>query len=206
MPELDMRSLFRAMRTLVAGALVAACLYSCRQGFSIDEGISGKAFMEAVKMGDGRKAALLIQEGVYTEVRDSKGDTPLLYCVRTGNTRLVEMLLRSGVLKDARTVNGKGALELAVDSGNMEMMSCLLDRGISPDEVCHDNNPIFLKAVRFGDMETVKLLLKTWRFSTYGGQGRPDGSAHRCQGWIEAMHGPHACLQALIRTSGMMTA
>lgn len=160
MPELDMRSLFRAMRTLVAGALVAACLYSCRQGFSIDEGISGKAFMEAVKMGDGRKAALLIQEGVYTEVRDSKGDTPLLYCVRTGNTRLVEMLLRSGVLKDARTVNGKGALELAVDSGNMEMMSCLLDRGISPDEVCHDNNPIFLKAVRFGDMETVKLLLR----------------------------------------------
>lgn len=161
MPSLDQHTNIQGMRTLVISVLMASCFCSCRQGFSVDEGASGKAFLEAVKMGNNPKAALLLTEGVYTEIRDEKGDSPLLYAVRTGNIPLVRMMLGHGVLKDARSGNGRGALELALDSGNKEMMLCLLEGGVSVDEVCHDNNPIFLKAVRFGDMETVKLLLKS---------------------------------------------
>ena len=140
--------------------LVGICLTSCRQSAAIENGASGQALLDAVKLGDNQKVSLLLVEGVYTEVRDAQGDTPLLYAVKTGNVQVVRMTLTQGVVQDARSGNGKGVLELALDSGNKDMVICLLKGGVSPDEVGHDGNPLLLKAVSFREMETIKLLLK----------------------------------------------
>ncbi|MCP5536604.1 MAG: ankyrin repeat domain-containing protein [Akkermansiaceae bacterium] len=132
---------------------------SCRQSPTIENGASGQALLDAVKLGDNHRVALLLQEGAYMEVRDKKGDTPLLYAVKTGNLQVAGMLLKLDVDRHARSGNGRGALELALDSGNKDMVLCLLNGGVSPDEVGHDNNPLLLKAVKFRGMDTIKLLL-----------------------------------------------
>lgn len=154
------RRLQPATRLLACGLLVLGCCTACKKNEVIDGGASGKALLEAVKLGDNRKVALLLGEGVYTEVYDEKGDTPLLYAVKTGNLQVVRMMLKEDVDRDARSGNGKGPLELALDSGNQEMVRCLLECGISPDEIGHDNNPLLLKAVRFREMDTVHLLFQ----------------------------------------------
>lgn len=154
-------SLQQLARIFALGMLVSICLSSCRESSAIENGASGQALLDAVKLGDNQKVALLLVEGVYTEVRDEQGDTPLLYAVKTGNVQVVRMMLKQDVVQDARSGNGKGALELALDSGNKHMVICLLKGGVSPDEVGHDGNPLLLKAVSFREIETIKLLLKS---------------------------------------------
>lgn len=151
----------RIMVLVLLELLVLGCLPSCRQSGAIEAGVSGQALLDAVKLGDNREVALLLVEGVYTEVRDEHGDTPLLYAVKTGNVQVVRMMLKQDVVRDVRSGNGKGALELALDSGNKDMVLCLLKGGVSPDEIGHDSNPLLLKAVRFREMDTMKLLLKS---------------------------------------------
>jgi len=153
------REVSTAARLLLCGLFLCAFLSSCRQGEELADGASGRALLEAVKLGDNQKVALLLEEGAYAEVRDEKGDTPLLYAVKTGNLQVVRMLLKQGVDREARSGNGKGPLELALDSGNKDMVQCLFDGGVSPDEIGRDNNPLLLKAVRLRDIKTIKLLL-----------------------------------------------
>jgi len=136
-------------------------LSSCRQAESDGTGASGQALLDAVKLGNDQRAALLLEEGVYTEVRDDKGDTPLLYAVKTGNVALVRILLKNGADHEIRSGNGKGPLELALDAGSQEMAVCLLKGGISPDEIGRDKNPLLLKAVSLRDRSGIKLLLKS---------------------------------------------
>ncbi|MBT8044654.1 MAG: hypothetical protein KJO79_06865, partial [Verrucomicrobiae bacterium] len=63
----------------MAACLTLLCSFtSCRQVSEIDRGASGQALLDAVKAGDNRKAAVLLTEGVYTEVRDQRGNTPFL--------------------------------------------------------------------------------------------------------------------------------
>ncbi len=186
------RRLQPVTRLLACGLLVLACGVACKGHKSIDGGASGKALLEAVKLGDNRKVALLLGEGVYTEVRDEKGDTPLLYAVKTGNFQVVRMMLQEDVDREARSGNGRGPLELALDSGNREMVRCLLEYGISPDEIGHDNNPLLLKAVRFGDLDTVHLLFQ--RGVAPGAAGKDGRTALH----VAAEGGLLKCMDALL--------
>lgn len=141
--------------------LACAVFSSCQEARDAgDRGASGRALLEAVKLGDSRRVAVLLAEGAYTEVRDNKGDTPLLYAVKTGNVQCVRMLLKYDAAKQVRSGNGKGSLELALDSGNQKMFRCLVEGGVPPDELGHDGNPLLFKAVRLRDMETMAMLLE----------------------------------------------
>jgi len=155
------RWLLNAVRLITCGLLLLGSVSSCKKGEAIDEGASGRALLDAVKVGNNQKAARLLGEGVYTEVRDEHGDTPLLHSVKAGNVQVVRMMLKQGADRDARSGNGKGTLELALDSGNKEMVLCLLKGGVSPNEIGHDSNPLLLKAVHYREMETIHLLLKS---------------------------------------------
>ncbi|BDS08670.1 hypothetical protein NT6N_37100 [Oceaniferula spumae] len=149
---------------LIAALLVVMCLgvsfTSCRQAVSDGGGASGRALLDSVKLGDDQGVAVMLEEGVYTEVRDKRGDTPLLFAVKTGNVRIARMLLSHGADHETRSGNGKGPLELALDAGSQEMAVCLLKGGVSPDEIGRDNNPLLLKAVSLRDYPVMKLLLK----------------------------------------------
>lgn len=146
----------------VIGAITLTVLLAACQSTetSEDRGASGSALLEAVKIGDNARVAILLAEGAYTEVRDEKGDTPLLYAVKTGNVQCVRMLLNYDVDRAARSGNGKGPLELALDSGNQPMVHTLIKGGVPADEVGHDGNPLLHKAVRFNDTQTIKVLLE----------------------------------------------
>ncbi len=113
----------------VLGLVLCCVLASCRQSSGVPDGASGRALLDAVKAGDNRKAALLLTEGAYTEVRDERGDTPFLYAVRTGNIPVVRVMLTHEIDREARSGSGKGALELALDSGNEAMVHCLIKGG-----------------------------------------------------------------------------
>lgn len=149
-----------ALCMLVAVALTS--LTGCKPAENDPQGgASGRALLEAVKLGDDQRVAVLLEEGVYTEVRDERGDTPLLYAVKTGNVTVARMLLNHGADHKARSGNGKGLLEIALDSGSEEMAMRLLQSGVSPDEIGHDKNPLLLKAVSLRDFPVMRLLLKS---------------------------------------------
>ena len=135
-------------------------LPSCKQAESGLEGASGKSLLDAVKLGDDKRVSLLLEEGVYTEVRDDRGNTPLLYAIKTGNVGVARLLLSQGSDHKTRCNNGKGPLELALDAGSKEMATYLLKGGVSPDEVGANGDPLILKAVTLRDLPVVELLLK----------------------------------------------
>ena len=154
--------LHRPMSALICLVMVGltVSLTSCKQGESSGEGASGQELLDAVKLGDDERVSFLLEEGVYMEVRDERGDTPLLYAVKTGNVGAAHMLLQQGADYETRCKNGKGPLELALDAGSEKMVTCLLQGGVSPDEIGGDKNPLLLKAVMLHDLAVMNLLLK----------------------------------------------
>ncbi|MBK1830722.1 ankyrin repeat domain-containing protein [Verrucomicrobiaceae bacterium R5-34] len=146
--------------TALGLVVMLAGLSACRQSEVDDSGASGRALLDAVKLGDDSQVANLLEEGVYTEVRDSRGYTPLLYAVKIGNVDLVRVLLKNDAKVDVRSSNGKGPLELALDAGSHDMLQCLLEGGISPNGMARDNNPLLLKAVQLRDDSAVRLFLE----------------------------------------------
>jgi len=149
----------RGLLRAYALVLLSVILFGCKTKDGSDDAASGKALLEAVKAGDDQRAAVLLTEGVFTEIQDEKGDTPFLYAVKRGRIGLVKVMLEHDVDRKARSGNGKGALEIALDSGNLEMVKCLLKGGTTED-VANDRDPLILKATRFRDEAMLRLLLK----------------------------------------------
>lgn len=141
-------------------AIMVTVLSSCRQEYPRMEAATGQLLLEAVVRGDGSDVFRLLGKGVYTEVRDENGYSPLLIAVKNGNVKVVKMLLTAGADYEARSQGDEGVLELALDLGSEEMTSCLLESGASPDEVCADGDPAILKAAALRDLSAVELLLK----------------------------------------------
>lgn len=87
------------------------------------------------KRGDARYTQfLLAQDGVDPNLRDSRGNTPLLYAVRGGYTDIIRLLLAGRASANIANSDGDIPLILAVLRRDLDMVRTLLDGGADPDK------------------------------------------------------------------------
>lgn len=114
-------------------------------GFAIASAGSYEDFFVAVKRGDDRAIAQLLQRGFDPNSRDPQGQTGLILALRDGAPRVAEALWKSPQLDvNGRNASGETALMMAALRGELDWMKRLLDRGA---QVHHDGwSPIHYAA------------------------------------------------------------
>ena len=180
--------------------VMVLALSSCKKPVDHGGGVSGRALLDAVKLGQEEQVSYLLAEGVSTEVRDENGETPLLYGVRTGNAKMVELLLEEAADHQTRCASGKGVLELALNTGSQDMAILLLKKGVSPDELGHDGNPVLFKAMRLRYFSVIDLLFKSGADPNVTGKGG-SSALH-----LAAERGMPECLTMLIKVGAKIEA
>lgn len=75
----------------------------------------------------------LVGKGASTEVRDGKGDTPLLIAIRQGNHRLARHLVRQGADVNVVAADGRSALVVAKELNERDMVRLLLQNGAAAE-------------------------------------------------------------------------
>jgi len=71
----------------------------------------------------------LVGKGANTEVRDEKGDTPLLIAIRQGNHRLARHLVWQGADVNVVAADGRTALAIAEALNEPDLVKMLLQNG-----------------------------------------------------------------------------
>jgi ankyrin repeat protein len=158
-------------RILSSAALIviAAALVSCDtpQKIALRElarsGVeaSGISLLEAVEQRDLHRAALLLEAGVHTGHRDSRGRSPLEVAVENRQTPLVMMLLNSGANVNAAGAGHSSLLGIAAAKGDLETMNLLLAAGARGDGLMPDGEKVLPWAIRQGRLDLVRALMKT---------------------------------------------
>jgi hypothetical protein len=87
------------------------------------------AVQTAAMLGESSILKRLSEGGVSLDLKDAKGDTPLLRLVRFGPISPVRTLLAAGANPNARGANQETALHLAARHGHAEMVELLLSHG-----------------------------------------------------------------------------
>lgn len=91
-----------------------------------------------VKRGDKTYTTYLLQKGANPNLRDGRGNTPLLAAVTGGHTELVPLLIAGKANVNLGNSAGETPLILAVQRRDVAMARALLAAGADPDQT--DNN------------------------------------------------------------------
>lgn len=109
------------------------------RGVTIDEPAGDwKGLMFAVSYRNHGTARMMLENGAGIDVRDEKGQTPLMRAVRSSDVEMVRMLLEYGPDVDAQDAEGRTALMYAAQRARTENLERLLAAGADP--TLRDNN------------------------------------------------------------------
>lgn len=87
-----------------------------------------------VKRGDGTYLRYLLQKGADPNLRDGRGNTPLLLAVQTGQADLIPVLVAARANPNLGNQSGVTPLILATQSRNLDMVRQLLAANADPDQ------------------------------------------------------------------------
>jgi len=106
------------------------------------------------------KLRRLLDQGVYPDVRDEVGNTPLIYAATGGSTNTAKLLLRKGANVNAANNEGKTPLlsSLWTDS-NLFVVRLLIDNGANIEAQDRDGNRPLLVAAENSAAQITKLLI-----------------------------------------------
>ena len=82
----------------------------------------------AARSGDIPKVKESLNAGANVNVRDDKGQTPLILASTQGHTSLAALLLEKGADPNEKTLNGNTALMLAAVNNYTDLVTLLLQR------------------------------------------------------------------------------
>jgi len=85
------------------------------------------SLQSAAGLGDARRAAVLLDQGVAVDARDQDGRTPLMLAVVQGRLEVVRLLLARGADPNAADNAGRTPLQQATDK-NLRDIAALLER------------------------------------------------------------------------------
>lgn len=127
-------------------------------GVSFAQGSSDEALFQAVTRDDGSSLSTLFLRGADPNVRDAKGQTPLVLALRDGSGRAVAQLLGHPDIKvNLPNGNDETPLMMAALRGQLDWMRQLLDKGA---EIRREGWAPLHYAATSPNVEAVRLLLE----------------------------------------------
>jgi ankyrin repeat protein len=87
-----------------------------------------------VKRGDGTYLRYLLQKGADPNLRDARGNTPLILAVQAGQVDLVPILIAAKANPNLGNQSGVTPLILATQARNLDMVRQLLAANADPDQ------------------------------------------------------------------------
>lgn len=120
---------------------------------------SGRSLVAAITTQDVQSAALLLEAGVYTEQRDSKGRTPLAIAVENRDFSQVFMLLNARANVNVTLANKASLLGVAAEQRDSQMIDTLLVAGARTDGLMPDGEKILPWAIREGRLDLVRTMM-----------------------------------------------
>ena len=106
------------------------------------------------------KLQLLLEEGIYPDVRDEVGNTPLLYAASAGSINAARLLLQNDANVNAANNRGQTPLmsSLRTDS-NLFLVKLLIDNGANIEAQDRDGNRPLLIAAENSAAQITRLLI-----------------------------------------------
>ena len=158
-------ALYRCGALFLAATVLVSCDTPRQQAlkeltqFGIEA--SGRSLVQALLDQDTKRAALLLEAGTHTELRDSRGRTPLGIAVENRDLSAVCMLLNARANVNATLDKHSSILGIAAESGDDVMIDILLVSGAQPDGLMPDGEKILPWAIRHGRLHLVQTMMKS---------------------------------------------
>ena len=115
-------------------------------------------FYQSVRNDDLATLRLLAKDN-GANVKDARGQTPLMFAAAFGSLEAMNLLISSGA--DAKAVSEAGVTALHWCTGDMRKVRLLLDQGADVNKASRlGRTPLLVAAGTYGSLETVKLLLQ----------------------------------------------
>lgn len=142
------------VKSPLCGALISLCLWS---------GVvqASDALFRNIEQADSSAVtALLEQDAALLEVRDSRGNTPLLAAAQMNSVPLVKLLLASGAAPSAMNYKHRDILNTAVSVSNPEIARLALQAGADPTQVTSVyEGSALIYATHQAELEIMQLLI-----------------------------------------------
>jgi ankyrin repeat protein len=131
--------------------------------------------LDAARHGDAETVRRLIESGLDSDVRDDRGQAPIILAIRNGHGAVVQLLLDHGANPHSIDFEGEGtALAAAVRLADEAIARQLIAAGA-------DLNPALIAAIEAGNAAMVELLLDEGAFvDGSGGAETPLTAAAGC--------------------------
>ncbi len=133
-PRIRRKSRWSTVRTLLlwaTGAAVAFGAFETRSSFNIS---ASQQVFDAITTNSVSQVSKLLVNGVSPNVRDTYGNSALLYAANSGRMDIVRLLLKNHADPNLGTPHGIAALERS-GIEHEEVVSALLDTGADPNRV-----------------------------------------------------------------------
>ena len=156
-------SLGRVGVLLVAATLLVSCDTAQKQALKelaqCGVEVSGHSLVRAIRDHATERAALLLEAGVYTEQRDTRGRTPLAIAVENRDLAAAFLLLNAHANVNASVANQASILGIAVERDDPMMVDILLGVGARTDGLMPDGEKILPWVIRQGRLGLVKTMM-----------------------------------------------
>lgn len=117
------------------------------------------AMIEAVAEGDVERVKELLNDGIYPNVQDIDGWTPLMWAAQDGNVEMINTLIEAGADPNIIDYYEETALIKAIYSNNIEAINLLILSGADPNMADSLGWTPLMYAATNGNIEPVKALL-----------------------------------------------
>lgn len=94
------------------------------------------------------KVLVYIQNKGDLDVRDKKGNTPLMYAVSSKNIRLMDILISNGADVNIKNNKGQTALDMAYEDNYFEGFKLVLEHGADPESMKMESRSAYSKLLQ----------------------------------------------------------
>jgi ankyrin repeat protein len=115
--------------------------------------------LDAVKRGDARAAAALVQQKADVNAVAADGTTALHWAAHRNDVKIADVLIRAGAKVRAANRYGVTPLALACEKGSAVMVDRLLEAGADANAAGADGETVLMSAARTGSAAVVAALL-----------------------------------------------
>ena len=121
--------------------------------------VTPKDYYQAIRNNDLTQLRAILDKGTPVDLRDTRGNTPLMHAASVGSLEAMKMLLKAGA--DVNAKNGLDATSLVWAASNPEKAKLLIEAGAAVNVITKmQRTPLMMAASTPGNTATVKLFIE----------------------------------------------